>query len=167
MSCSIFLIKLQASRFATLLKFSLLSFVFIRFITRRQSLSRIVIFCHSLSLAIRCHLLYHSFQSLSFVLPLVVIRCHSLSFVLLLVASLCNSLSFVITRCSTCLSFYRRSYSRTNKTQAFLRKKIYDGKKLSDQILLHEKKVFYFVLFFIPFSHVNAVKEPAKFFEPS
>ena len=211
MCCSTFLIKLQASRFATLLKrksntcvflrilqtlrkpiskniwerlllmvvlycienwiklfrnqivilfllkhkitlFSLLSFVFIRFITRCHSLSLIVIFCHSLSLAIRCHLLYHSFQSLSFVLPLVVIRCHSLSFVLPLVASLCHSLSFVITRCTTRLSFYRGSHNRTNKTRAFLRKKIYDGKKsYPTKYYCMRRKVFISFFFSFPF----------------
>ena len=131
--------------------FSLLSFVFIRFITRCHSLPLIVIFCHSLSLAIRCHLLYHSFQSLSFVLPLVVIGCHSLSFVLPLVASLCHSLSFVITRCTTRLSFYRRSHNRTNKTRAFLRKKIYDGKKsYPTKYYCMRRKVF--ISFFFSFS---------------
>ena len=64
--------------------------------------------CHSLSLAIplvvtrciiRCHLLYHS---IPLVVPLLVIccttRCHSLSLVV-----------FDVTRCTTRLSFYKRS----------------------------------------------------------
>ena len=78
--------------------FYLLSFVFIRFMTRCHSLSLIVIFSYSLSfVVIRCHLLYHSlslvvsfvviccttryhllYHSLSFVVPLAVIRYHSL-----------------------------------------------------------------------------------------
>ena len=60
----------------------LLSFVFIRFITRYPSLLFIVIFCYSLSFVVsccttRCHSLNHS---LPFVVPLDVTRCHSLSF---------------------------------------------------------------------------------------
>ena len=51
----------------------------------------------SLSLVvIRCHYLYHL---LSLVVPLVTIRCHSFY----------HSLSLVITRCTTRLSFYKRS----------------------------------------------------------
>ena len=72
--------------------FYLLSFVFIRFITRCHSLLLIVIFCYSLSfVVIRCHLLYHS-------LSLVVICC----------TTRCHSLSLVVTRCTTLLSFYKR-----------------------------------------------------------
>ena len=72
--------------------FYLLSFVFIRFITRCHSLSLIVIFCYLLSLTVplvvtRCHSLYHSF---SFVAPLVFIHCHSLSFVAPLVFIHCH-----------------------------------------------------------------------------
>ena len=73
----------------------------------------------------RVHSLCHW---LSFVVPLVVIRCHSLSLivirchsfyhslslVVLIVVTCCHllyhSLSFVITRCTTCLSFYKRSF---------------------------------------------------------
>ena len=70
--------------------FYLISFVFIRFITRYHSLSLIVIFCYSLSFAvIRCLLLYHS---LSLVESLVVIRC----------ITRCHSLSLVVIRCTTC-----------------------------------------------------------------
>ena len=77
--------------------FYLLSLLFICFITRCHSLSLIVIFCNSLSLVvIRCHLLYHS---LSLVVPIAVTCCHSLY----------HSLSFVVTRCTTRLSFYKRS----------------------------------------------------------
>ena len=69
----------------------LLSFVFIRFITRYPSLLFIVIFCYSLSFVVsccttRCHSLNHS---LSFVVPLDAIRCHSLH----------HLFSFVVTRC--------------------------------------------------------------------
>ena len=83
----------------------LISFVFIRYITRYHSLSLIVIFCYSLSFAvIRCLLLYHS---LSLVESLVVIRCttrcHSLSLVVIRCTTCCHSLyhllSFVVTRC--------------------------------------------------------------------
>ena len=89
----------------------LLSFVFIRFITRYPSLLFIVIFCYSLSFVVsccttRCHSLNHS---LSFVVSLDVTRCHSLSFVVPLVVICCHSFSFHVTRCTTRLSFYKRS----------------------------------------------------------
>ena len=56
-------------------------------------------FYHSLSfvvplVAIRCHSLYHS-------LSLVVFRCHSLSFVVTRCTTRCHSLSFVVTCCTT------------------------------------------------------------------
>ena len=74
--------------------------------------------CHSLSLVVpRCHLLYHS---LSFVVPLVVTgcttRCHSLSLVVIRCHSLYHSLSFVVSRCTTCLSFYKRSLVETQNS---------------------------------------------------
>ena len=73
---------------------------------------------HSLSLAVPFAVTrYHS---LSFAVPLVATRCHQLSPVVPLVARRCNLLSFVVTRCTTrchslstrCttrLSFYKRS----------------------------------------------------------
>ena len=66
--------------------------------------------CHSLSLVAplfvtRCHLLYQS-------LSLVVIRCHSLYHSLLFVVTRCHSLSLVVSRCTTRLSFYKRSLLR-------------------------------------------------------
>ena len=90
--------------------FYLLLFVFIRFIIRCHSLLLIVISYYSLSfVVIRCHLLYHSlYHSLSFVAPLDVIRCYLLSFVSL-VPIRCHSLSFDVTRCTTRLSFHKRS----------------------------------------------------------
>ena len=100
--------------------FYLLSFVFIRFITRCHSLLLIFIFCYSLSfVVIHCDLLYHSLSlvvSLVFIrcttrchsLSLVVIRCHSVSFVVTIVVIHCHSLSFDVTRCTTRLSFYKR-----------------------------------------------------------
>ena len=78
-------------------------------------LSLAVIVYHSLSffvalVVICCHLLYHSlYQSLSFVVPIDVIRCHSLSFVVPLVVISCQSLSFDVTRCISRLSFYKWS----------------------------------------------------------
>ena len=72
--------------------FYLLSFVFICFINRGHALSLIVIFYYALSLVsfivTRCH-------SLSFVVPLVVIRCTTRQH------SLYHALSFVVTRCTT------------------------------------------------------------------
>ena len=69
--------------------FYLLSFAFICFITA-------VIRCHSLSFFVsRCH-------SLLFVVTCCTTSCHSLSFVV-------HSLSFFATRCTTRLSFYKRS----------------------------------------------------------
>ena len=88
------------------------------FFTHFRSLSLVVpLFvtrCHSLSfeslvaplVVIRCHSLYNS-------LSLVVIRCHSLYHSLPLfvplVVTRCHSLSLVVTRCTTRLSFYKRS----------------------------------------------------------
>ena len=91
--------------------FYLLSFVFIRFITRCHSLLLVVIFCYSSSFVfIRCHFLYHSsYHSLSFVVTLNVIRCHLLSLVVPLDVIHCHSLSFDINRCTTRLSFNKRS----------------------------------------------------------
>ena len=94
--------------------FYLLSFVFIRFMTRCHSLSLIVIFSYSLSFdVIRCHLQYHSLSLVSFVVICCTTRhhllYHSLSFVVLLVVIRYRSLSFDVTRCTTGLSFYKRS----------------------------------------------------------
>ena len=60
-----------------------------------QSLSCFFTRCHSSSLVIHCHLLYHS-------LSLVVIRCTTGG----------HLLSIVVTRCTTSLSFYKLSPSR-------------------------------------------------------
>ena len=84
--------------------FYLLSFIFIRFITRCHSLSLIVIFvtrCHSLSFVVSCCTTRrHSFNhSLSFVVVLDVTRCHSLPFIVPLVVIRCHSLTFDVTRC--------------------------------------------------------------------
>ena len=79
------------------------------FVTRCQSLSFAVPYCHLLSLVVplfvirchslsfavtRCHSLYHS-------LPFVVTRCYSLSL----------AVRLVVTRCTSRLSFYRRCVS--------------------------------------------------------
>ena len=74
--------------------------------------------CHSLSLVVtRCHSLYY-------LLPLFVVtccttRCHSLSLIVALVVSgcttRCHSLSLFVTRCTTRLSFYKRSILRAWK----------------------------------------------------
>ena len=83
--------------------------------TRCHSLSVIVIFSYSLSfLVIRCHLLHHSLSlAVSFVVICCTTRCHSLyhslSFVLPLVVICYHSFSFDVTRCTTRLSFYKRS----------------------------------------------------------
>ena len=96
--------------------FYLLSFVFIRFMTRCHSLSLIVIFSYSLLFAvICCHLLYHSlwpvvsfvviccttryhslYHSLLLVVTLVVIRYHSLSLDVQLVCLFTNDHCFII-----------------------------------------------------------------------
>ena len=63
--------------------------------------------CHSLLFVVtRCHSLYYS---LSLFITCCTTRCHSLSLVVLLVVTCCHSLSLVVTRCSTRLSFYKRS----------------------------------------------------------
>ena len=76
---------------------------------------------HSLSvIAICCHSLYYSLplfitccttrcHSLSFAVTRCIARCHSLSVVAPLVVTRCHSLSLVVTRCTTRLSFYKRS----------------------------------------------------------
>ena len=85
------------------------------------SLSLIAICCHALSLVALlvvtlCHLLHHSLlfvvtrcHSLSLVVPLFLTRYHSLSLVVPLVVTRCHSFSLVVTRCTTLLSFYKRS----------------------------------------------------------
>ena len=66
-------------------------------------LSLAIIHCHLLSLVFtRCHSLYHS-------LSFVITRCHSLSPVVPLVVTRCYLLSLVVTRCTSRLSFYKRS----------------------------------------------------------
>ena len=95
-----------------------LLFALICCITRCYSLPFVVIRCHLLLLVVplvvtrcttRCH-------SLSFVVPLVVTRCHSFSFTLTLCTTRCHllsldyhSLSLLVTRCTSQLSFYKRS----------------------------------------------------------
>ena len=76
-------------------------------VTLCHSFSLFVTRCHSLSLVAslvvtRCHLS-------SLVVPLVITRCHSCSLVVPLVVTRCHSLSLVVTRCTTRLSFYKRS----------------------------------------------------------
>ena len=88
--------------------FYMLSFAFICCTIPCHSLSPIVICYHSLSfvvthccllslVVIRCHSIYHS---VSFVTTSCTIRYHSLSLVLPL----------IVTRCTTRLSFYKRSF---------------------------------------------------------
>ena len=79
--------------------------------------------CHSLSLiAICCHSLYYSLSLFDtccttrcHLLSFVVTHCHSLSLVVPLVVTSCHSLSLVVTRCTTRLSFYKRSIICTKK----------------------------------------------------
>ena len=78
--------------------FYLLSFAFIRSISRCHSLSLIVIFCYSLPFVVtccttHCHSLYYS---LSFVVLLDVILCQSMPFV---VPFILIRLSLVVIRC--------------------------------------------------------------------
>ena len=69
----------------------------------KGSLAKIGTRCHFSSFSASCcHLL-------SLVVPLAVIRSHSLSLVVPLIVTRCHSLSFVVTRCTTRLSFYKRS----------------------------------------------------------
>ena len=82
--------------------FYLLSFIFIRFITRCHSLSLIVIFvtrCHSLSLV------FSRWHFLPLAAPLVLTRCHllyhSLSLFVICCATRCHSLSLAVIRCTT------------------------------------------------------------------
>ena len=87
------------------------SFVLSLAVIRCYSLSFFITRCHLLSFVVTCcntscHSLYHSY---SFAVPLDVIHCHSLSFVVPLVVIRCHSLSFDVTRCTTRLSFYKRS----------------------------------------------------------
>ena len=102
-----------------------LSLFVTRCTTRCHSLSLIVIRCHSLSFVVtRCHslsLFVIRCHTLSLVVPLVVTRCHLLSLVVSLVVTHCHSLSLDVTRCTTRLSFYKRSQIRlhikNNNTQ--------------------------------------------------
>ena len=72
-----------------------------------HSLSLAAVCCHSLSFVVTgCTTRSHS---LSFVVTCCTTRCHSLSLVIPLVVNRCHSLSFVVTRCTTRLSFYKRS----------------------------------------------------------
>ena len=72
--------------------------------------------CHSLPLVVIC---CHSlYHSLSLVVPRVVIRCHSLSLVVTRCTIRCHSLSLAITRCATRLSFYKRSFLTICRTNA-------------------------------------------------
>ena len=89
-----------------------------KFSRNGHSLSLVFILCHSLyhllSLVVtRCHSLYHSlplavisYHPLYHSLSGVVTCCHSLSFVATCCTTRCHSLS---TRCTTRLSFYKRS----------------------------------------------------------
>ena len=101
--------------------FYLFLFAFICCTTRCDPLSsvitrcitRCITHCDSLSLVvIRCH-------SLSLVVPHVVTRCHSLSFFV----TRCHSLSLVapvvVTRCTTRLLFYKRSKNSRKRFQKF------------------------------------------------
>ena len=87
----LFLLKHKITLFYGLL------FVFIRFITRRHSLSLIFVLCNSLSVVvIRCHFFTTCCPSLHWLhhsLSLVVIRCTTHCH------SLYHSLSLVVTRC--------------------------------------------------------------------
>ena len=108
--------------------FYLLSFVFIRSITRCHSLSLIVTFCYSLSFVVtRCYTLspvvsdllsLTCCHSLPLLVPLVVTRFHlmyhSLPLVVVCCHSLYHSFSLVVTRYITRLSFYKRSRSFEN-----------------------------------------------------
>ena len=92
-----------------------LSFTFIRFHSLCRTLSfvlpLVVIRCHSLSFTVT------RCNSLSLVVPFVATRCttrwNSLSFVLPRVVTRCHSLSFFVTRCTTRKSFYKRSFSNS------------------------------------------------------
>ena len=72
--------------------------------SKKGKLAKMMTRCYSLSLVVtRCTTRYHSLHhSLSLIVPLVVIRCHSLY----------HSLSLVVTRCTTRLSFYKRSVAK-------------------------------------------------------
>ena len=91
-------------------------------------LSLAVTHCHSLSLFVT------HFHSLSLVVPLVVTGCHSLSLVVPLVVTCCHSLSLVVTRCTTRLSFYKRSL-----LQVFLIKK---ACKMKDEELFQTDETY-------------------------
>ena len=128
---SLFLIKLQASRLTNLLKrdsntaFSCEITLFYLLILFYLSLAIICCHswscffnrCHSLSLFIHCHLLYHK---MSLVIICCTTRCHSLSFTRCHSLSLAvphdvtrgQSLSIIVTRYITSLFFNKISPSR-------------------------------------------------------
>ena len=76
-------------------------------ITRCHSLPFVVTLCHSLPLVVP--LIVISCHSLSLVVPLVVTVFQSFWLVVPLVITRCHLLSLVVTRCTTRLSFYKRS----------------------------------------------------------
>ena len=147
--------------------FYLLSFVFIRFITRYHWLSLIVIFlllvvirCHSLSYVITCC------HVLPLLVPLVVTRCitrfHSLYPSLSLVVIRCHilyhSFSLVVTRCITRLSFYKGSRNFENCSYLSscsllqwrrFRKIIYSNVALNQTLLLQKYRGTFPNIFYV------------------
>ena len=114
-------------------------------VTRCHSLLIVVTRCHSLYYSLSLyHLLHHSlslvvirYHSLS----LVVTRCHSLSLAVPLAVTCCHSLSLVVTRCTTRLSFYKRSFlkcSERNISQCILVLRAPILKNTWERLLLNE-----------------------------
>ena len=122
---------------------------------------------HSLSLVfIRCHSLYHSlplavisYHPLYHSLSGVVTCCHSLSFVATCCTTRCHSLS---TRCTTRLSFYKRSIQQPfSYLRCFCIKLLV--RCLTVQNTYLEKKLLRFYNFFILKKKIFKSISPAKY----
>ena len=97
--------------FTELLRWLLLQmFCFILYIFKKTLLNSYTLHnCFILKPKITLTRFHFKCHTLSFVLPHVVTRCHSFYHSMSFVVTRCNSLSLVVTRCTTCLSFYKRS----------------------------------------------------------
>ena len=117
-------------------------------------LSLVATYCNSLPLFVTCcHLLYQSLSlvitrchSLSLIVPLVLTRCHSLSLIVPLVLTRCHSLSLVATRCTTPLSFYKRSWKWAFQTNEYCDWNIFYERTCAQLELKETKNITHFLL---------------------
>ena len=103
-------------------------------------LSLVATYCNSLSIFVTC--CYSLYQSLS----LVITRCHSLSRIVPLVVTRCHSLSLVATRCTTPLSFYKRSWKGAFQTNEYCDWNIFYKRTCAHLELKETKNITHFLL---------------------